>query len=106
MRLRNNKIYPTENIIVDDTRITKFANILGETDWSLVRDAISKNDITLAYDEIIQIFKQHFNQVFQKSDRRTPRHIPKKPWMSNGLLKSCQHTNWLYTKYKKIPNQN
>src|SRR6218665_958990 len=89
--------------IINEQLMKDFANYLSETDWTLVNDAISKENVVLAYDIFITLYRKQYGKVFTVRDKQTHKDSIRKPWMTIGLFKSCKTKDKLYLKYIKAP---
>jgi len=100
------KIYVSTQII-NEQLIKDFANYLSETDWTLVNDAISKENAVLAYDIFITLYRKQYDKNFTLRDKQPHKNSIRKPWMTIGLFKYCKTKAKLYLKYiKALANSN
>ena len=83
---------------INDKNITKFRNILNDTDWEVVLNTHNPN---LAYDAFIKQFLKIYNQCFPYKKIKIKRKSFLSPWITKGLLKSSKQKQKLYIKYLK-----
>lgn len=92
-------------IVVNDKKIKDFNASLGKLDWAGSRNAIDSNETELAYDLFMNDYMKTYNKVFVASTCKKTSHSPRKPWMTAGLLRSCNTKNRLYARYRKRPTE-
>jgi len=74
---------------------------LAGFDWSEI-DALTvqESDPTVAYEYFYSQFKAIFNRSFpEKTTKLSYRNTPRQPWMTKGLLKSCNKKTNLFKTY-------
>jgi hypothetical protein len=83
-----------------NSNLIKFHNQLNNTKWE---DLLGFNDPETAYDCFHKKFKDIYNLSFPFKKVKTKKFSLRKPWVSNGLLKSINRKNNLYKKYLNNP---
>src|SRR6218665_2930368 len=96
---------PYSHKIINDTLINQFSHALGETNWSQVYSALSEGDVNAAYKSFIAEYKTIYDKTFTTVCHGTQKIMPKKIWMTQGLLVSCKRKNKLYLKSIKHPTE-
>jgi len=72
--------------------------------WDLVTSQCAEGRVNEAYDCFFAKYIGAYDSAFPKKlAEKKSKAIPVQPWMSPGLLKSCQKKNKLYIKYLKDP---
>jgi len=91
--------------IINDTLINQFSHALGETNWLQTYSALSEGDVNTAYKSFIAEYKTIYDKTFTTVCKGTQKVMPKKIWMTQGLLVSCKRKNKLYLKSIKHPTE-
>jgi exonuclease III len=100
----SDKPTPCITRIINDQSMDLFGKLLAQMDFTPVSILCRANEPNKAYDSFIDMLSKTYNKAFplyqlNKRDHRTF----KNPWMTKGLLKSCNKKTKLYLKYIKNP---
>ena len=82
------------------TNLIKFQNQLNETVWE---NFPGYNDPKMAYDSFFNEFTSIYDSSFPLKKIKSSKLNSRKPWVTNGLLKSIKRKNKLYRKYLSFP---
>lgn len=103
--VHSNKLLPRSFRKTTPETITAFHNSISKINWSPVLDACHNLDTNRAYDTFLHEYKQKYELAFPICQMKpSRRNSPKNPWMSQGLLRSCNKKSKLYQKFIKNPN--
>ncbi|MFO7795213.1 MAG: reverse transcriptase family protein [Promethearchaeia archaeon] len=95
---RPNKSYKR---IINQKKIDEMKVKIGDIDWNDVLNVEDPNQsIVLFYSKFNQIFDQVCPMVLRKS-----KDLPRKPWVTESLLKSIKEKNRLYKVKMQYPNE-
>ena len=66
------------------------------------------NDAETAFHTFLDKFSRLYDEIIplRQSTRSTYKKTPRMPWITKSLLKSINHKNNLFCKYKRNPNEN
>ena len=100
------KQFTLPNRLVNEKTITSFRESLTNCDWSDVMYYCSNNDPSSAYKAFLYNYTMLYEKAFPiiENNNKKSQKI-KQPWMTSGLLKSCNKKSRLYLKYLKFPNE-
>jgi len=92
--------------VINDQSTETFRSLLAQCDFTLVSNLCQLNQPNEAYNIFIDLLKSAFIKAFplikcKKKDHR----YSKCPWMTKGLLKSCNKKTKLYQKFIKNPSE-
>ena len=91
------------NRLINAENINKFKKKLLEVDWNQIYDIDYVNH---CYDKFLSIFSSLYNECFPLKKNKIKSNVKlKKPWMTNGLLKSINKKHRLYRNFLINPNQ-
>ena len=99
---KENCFVPTHNKnykkrLVDDRGIFMFKEKLGTTDWHTIYD---NNDVNVCYDYFIDKFRTLYDECFPvctSTSRKFSHKVQfKKPWITNGILRSIKRKHRMY----------
>ena len=91
------------NRLINDENILKFKKKLLEVDWNQIYDI---NYVNHCYDKFLSIFSTLYDECFPLIKKKVNSKVKlKKPWMTNGLLKSINKKHRLYRNFLINPNQ-
>ena len=82
-----------------ESRVNKFKDKIAKYDWTEIN---SQNDPTQAYTKFIDEFSRTFNECLPLK-KKTRKNRIRKPWISNGILKSIKIKNRLYKQFIRHP---
>jgi hypothetical protein len=82
------------------TNLIIFQNQLNETVWE---NFPGYNDPKMAYDSFFNEFTSIYDSSFPLKKIKSSKLNSRKPWVTNGLLKSIKRKNKLYRKYLSFP---
>ena len=82
-----------------ENNVNKFNDMIANYDWTEIN---TFNDPIQAYTKFIDEFSYAFN-VCLPLKKKTKKNRIRKPWISNGLLKSIKTKNRLYKKFIRHP---
>lgn len=92
--------------IFNDQSKDLFKTLLQQIDFSSVLLLCNDNEPNIAYDTFLNLIKGAYNKAFPLIQlNKKNRHSFKNPWMTKGLLKSCNKKNKLYQLYIKNPTK-
>ena len=81
-----------------------FQDCLQNCDWNSVNSDCT-DDVNTLYTTFLEKFRHVFNYCFPLTKSSTTRrNIPRKPWITPGLIKSCRTKEQLYKRFMKTPN--
>ena len=88
-----------------DDKIEKFNNLLQIEKWENVIDAVDQGAVPgLGYTLFISKFLELFNANFPiRTSMPRNKNVPRNPWITKGLIKSCNKKSDLYKKSKICP---
>jgi len=72
---------------INNHSISKFRNLLLETDWELVLQCENANS---AYDLFTRIFSAQYEKAFPKIEKKIKLKYLNSPWITKGLVKSSK----------------
>ena len=97
------KNFTVKKRLITDKSILEFKNKLHEVDWNQIYDIDDVND---CYDKFMSILYYVYDKCFPEIVKKPVLGCKfKRPWLTNGLLKSIQKKHRLYKTYFKNPNQ-
>ena len=83
----------------DSDRISKFEEIISNTNWTQIEGHENAND---AYDQFLQKFLIIYDDIFPKVKVKMKKLLS--PWITSGLRKSSRRKQKLYEKFLKKRN--
>ena len=84
--------------LINDVRILRFKQHLAEIDWQALPLLEGVNEF---YENFLQMFLDIYNVCFPLVEVATRKKC-KKPWVTQGLLKSINRKHKLYSNYVKM----
>ena len=87
--------------LINKNKIESFKVDLGSLDWQRVYESTDSN---VAYNIFHNKFKYFYDKSFPLKKLKTTKTLARKPWISNGLVKSITTKNKLYKKLLKKYN--
>lgn len=83
-----------------------FLASLSQQDWTQTLSACRDSDADKAYNLFIDNYAREYDRAFPlKKINQNKRALPKKPWMTPGLLKLCATKSKLQLKFVKHPTE-
>lgn len=81
----------------------KLTQIAHETNWN---EILTVQDPDLAVEKLIELINECIDRATIKCNRKSynSRRVPRKIWITNAIMKSCQTKEMLYTLWKKSPD--
>ena len=92
--LRDNSVHMFRD--KSEKNVRKFDELITNYDWS--RNTCSLSDPREAYTKFSNDYKQFFDECFPLK-RRSGKNRNRKPWLTNGLLRSIKTKNKLYMQF-------
>ena len=93
----NVKILVNNNYRVTRVNYRKMKFLCNNYNWKEIKEI---NDVEKATETLIHNtcrIKEESNDIFNKK----PKLKPRKEWVTQGIMKSCDYKNYLYKKWKK-----
>ena len=72
--------------------VSKFHHSLKNTGWQSI---YNETDANIAYDSFLSKYFDIYNSSFPLRKVKAPKHLFKRPWLSEGLLKSIKRKDKL-----------
>jgi len=96
--------------IYSDHNKQKFINSLQNTVWNENKPHIENSSVTANSDTMYTLFISKFTQIFDncfplKKVNTSKKNVPRKPWITTGLAKSCSTKEKLYKLFITNPSQ-
>lgn len=96
-KTNHHKIYKTIRKVTDSA-LTQMNNELNNIDWNIILD---NTDVNTAYSKFITEFECVYDKHCPEKKIRIDNKKPKKPWLTNNLIKCCRKKYQLYKKFIK-----
>ena len=105
LELKHNSPKSFLNRSFNQGNIDSFQNCLQQTDWDHVLTESSPQE---AYNKFLNTFKNLYDTCFPLRRKRIIKsdsnRVPRKPWITNAILKSIRYKDKLYRKFRSSPN--